>query len=449
MTPADTVRQAECITLFTKLPRPGHSKTRMIPALGPEGAADLQHRMTLRVLSHCQQAAHRRNATVEIALSEMPDPRDPPFGAAQPIRAQGPGDLGQRMATSFAHGRAQGYLRQIIIGGDCPHAGADCLAAALDALHQNEVVLGPAEDGGYYLIGASRPVAAELFQGIAWGTDQVLAQSLARFRAAGLSCQLLDSRHDIDRPADLPAWRGIAKRWPRLDRTRLISVVIPVLNEEANLRRLLPDLCGQEELEVIVADGGSQDGSRRVASEAGARVIESPAGRARQMNAGAHHARGPILFFLHADSHLPANWVAAMRAAICREGRVGGAFRFALDRHDGLRWRMISGLTNLRARLLRLPYGDQGLFCRSEVFHALGGFPEVPVMEDYAFVRQLRREGRMSLLKLPLVSSARNWEHAGFWRVFAIHQCLLIGWHLGISPERLARWRRRALSQSN
>lgn len=439
----------ESITLFTRLPQPGRSKTRMIPALGATAAAELQKRMSLRVITHCQQAARHRDAVFELALSELPEDAQAPFGLALPMHAQGPGDLGERMTASFARGREQGAQRQVIIGGDCPLAGPESITAALEALEEHDVVLGPAEDGGYYLIGASRPLDPAWFRGIDWGTDRVLEQSLERFRAAQLSFHLLARRADVDRPEDLPAWQRIARRWPELDRDSPISIIIPVLDEESRLAELLPDLCGQPGLEVIVADGGSRDRSREIARKSGARVFECPAGRARQMNLGAHHARAPILLFLHADSHLPAGWHEALRAAICPEGHVAGAFRFALDRGDGLRWRLIEFLTNLRARLLKLPYGDQGLFCRREAFHALDGFPDIPVMEDYSLVRELRREGRMVMMDRPLVSSARNWERAGFWRVFAVHQAVLLGWHLGVSPRRLARWRQRALARTS
>ncbi len=436
----------ERISVFSRVPAAGNSKTRLIPALGDEGAARLQHSLSLRVLTHAGIAARRRDSQLELRLEGPRDQAARLFGSTALAVNQGPGELGTRMARCLDQGRRHGVQRHVIVGGDCPHADARILDEALSALASHELVLGPARDGGYYLIGAASAPPAELFRDMPWGGGEVFSKTLDRARASGLSVHVLPERPDIDRPDDLQHWQPISRDWPQLEDKPPISVIIPVLNEAGNLASLLPTLGGEPDVEVLVVDGGSRDDSLRVAESHGVRVLESPPGRAAQLNLGARQARCPLLLFLHADSRPPEGWAGMLRQAMRRSGQAGGAFRFAVDR-TGLRYRLLTTLTNWRSHWLRLPYGDQGLFCRSETFHRLGGFPEMPIMEDYAFVRRLRRAGGFHLLKGSVVSSARNWERAGFWRVFLLHRGLLLAWHLGVDVERLAQWRCRMLGR--
>jgi rSAM/selenodomain-associated transferase 2 len=217
-----------------------------------------------------------------------------------------------------------------------------------------------------------------------------------------------------------------------------VSVIIPALDEESGIAEAVRSVAGGAE--VIVVDGGSRDRTIAVARAAGARVLQSPAGRALQMNAGAAAARGERLLFLHADCRLPVGWAAEVARILDREGALAGAFRLSIER-AGVLLRGVEFLANLRSRWLRMPYGDQALFLRREAFAALGGFPPTPVMEDYALVRLLRRAGRIRLSGLAVSASARRWQRRGVFRTTAAHQAIVVGWHLGIAPHRLARWR--------
>jgi rSAM/selenodomain-associated transferase 2 len=219
-----------------------------------------------------------------------------------------------------------------------------------------------------------------------------------------------------------------------------LSVVIPALDEAAiladTLGALPPGLA-----EVIVADGGSRDATRDIARAHGCRVVESAPGRGTQMNAGAAAAGGDVLLFLHADTRLPEGAVEAVAAALDDPAVVGGAFRLGIDSDDGF-LRLVAGAANLRSRLTGVCYGDQALFARRAAFEAVRGFPPYPVMEDVAFVRALRRRGRVVLLAGRVRTSARRWERENPLYTTLRNTVLVSLFRLGVAPERLARWYR-------
>jgi len=169
-------------------------------------------------------------------------------------------------------------------------------------------------------------------------------------------------------------------------------------------------------------------------------VIEGLRGRAAQMNAGAARASGEHLLFLHADTVPPRGWVPLVRASLDRAEVAAGAFGFSLE-GEFPATRFIERLVDLRCRLFSLPYGDQGLFLRRDLFEALDGFPEQPILEDLALMRRLRRLGEIDVLQERAATSERRWREGGVLRTFLRHQAILLGDRLGVSPERLARLR--------
>ena len=215
-----------------------------------------------------------------------------------------------------------------------------------------------------------------------------------------------------------------------------ISVVVPTRNESATLSATLAPLHEPEVLEVIVVDGRSEDGTAEIARAHADRVLVTAPGRAGQMNAGARDARGEILFFLHADTRVPAGFAAAIVAAC--EWAAGGRFDVELDA-PGLAFRMIERAINLRSRWSGLSTGDQGLFVRRSVFEAVGGYPEQPLLEDLALARSIRQRGPVAALRLHVRTSARRWQRRGtlptvllMWRIRALYA-------LGVSPQRLSQ----------
>ncbi len=419
------------LIIFTRYPVPGRTKTRLIPALGPEGAAELHRRMTEHTLWAARGSGIAKPGCLEVCYSggDLLRMRNW-LGDPWVYRPQSGGDLGERMGHAFRAGFAAGKRRIVLIGSDCPGLSSAHLSLAFLSLRNYDVVLGPSHDGGYYLLGL-RGMAEELFSGIDWGGRQVYAQTLEKAGSAGLLVRELASLPDVDRPQDLDFWH-------RAEHSAL-SVVIPTRNEEVHIGKTLSHLDRGSEGEVIVVDGGSRDRTPEVAEKAGARVMITRPGRGIQMNAGARNARGEILLFLHADTLMPSGYVSLIRAALRDPRVVGGYFRMRFF-PSTLFLRILEKTVDLRTRLFRLPYGDQAYFVRASVFALSGGFAEIPLMEDVEFIKRMRRLGRLVYLPSPVRTSARRFERLGGIQALVRNRLTFWGYKLGVRPERLARW---------
>jgi rSAM/selenodomain-associated transferase 2 len=221
-----------------------------------------------------------------------------------------------------------------------------------------------------------------------------------------------------------------------------ISVIIPTLNEAEHIGATILSLCTDANAEIIVVDGGSTDTTRDLAKANGVTVLDAPRGRARQQNFGATAASGEILFFLHADTRVPPDYAHLIHQALEIPGVSAGAFSLGIAEPDsGLR--AITCIANLRSKWLQLPYGDQGLFLPARLFLDLGGFPEQPIMEDFAFVSKLQNHGRVITLPQTVLTSGRRWQRLGLWRTTYINQLMVFGYYLGVAPVTLARLYRR------
>jgi rSAM/selenodomain-associated transferase 2 len=220
----------------------------------------------------------------------------------------------------------------------------------------------------------------------------------------------------------------------------LISVIVPVRDDSAAAERLLAQIPADPRLEVVVVEAEGGAGVSLRSGRPDVRILRSRAGRGLQMNTGAAAAEGEWLLFLHADSTLPPRWIDVFEQAVGPGDNVcGGWFRFALDDRS---WqaRLIERGVRLRVRLLRLPYGDQGLFVRRGVFDAMGGYCDIPLMEDVEFVRRLLATRPVVELPLALTTSARRWQRDGWLRRSARNVFLIACYYAGVPPERLARW---------
>ena len=221
-----------------------------------------------------------------------------------------------------------------------------------------------------------------------------------------------------------------------------VAIVVPARNEAEVLPATLAELFRDPALplEVVVVDGGSTDDTRELALALGARVLEAPAGRAWQMNAGARATRGDPIVFLHADTRLGAEHIRAMLGALADPGVAFGSFPIRIDRR-GAFYRFTEWSANHRTRLDAAPYGDQAIFCRRRVFEAAGGYPEVEILEDVLLARRLRDEGRYVFLPGPPVrTSARRWEREGKLRTTWRNASTRVLFELGVEPARLRRW---------
>ncbi len=219
-----------------------------------------------------------------------------------------------------------------------------------------------------------------------------------------------------------------------------ISVIIPTLNEgQYVLSAIRSAKQPPRKCEIVVVDGGSTDDTVTVA-RAHALVIKSLRGRAVQMNAGARHSTGDVLLFLHADSCLPPHALANLAQVMADPQIVGGTFMLRFD-HPKWLLRCIAFFSGFKFRYFH--YGDQGIFVRRDIFEQLGGFQEMPIMEDLDFLRRLRRRGRVALIKLPITTSARRFLENGILRHQLHTMVLVILYLLGTKPQALSRLYKR------
>jgi rSAM/selenodomain-associated transferase 2 len=217
-----------------------------------------------------------------------------------------------------------------------------------------------------------------------------------------------------------------------------IGVVVPILNESAILPSCLERLQGLGADAVILVDGGSSDGSEKMLRESGMRWIRAPRGRARQMNTGAAMLDSDILLFLHVDTIMDSSHIESLRLAMADSTYVGGRFDVRLDgSHPVLA--LIGALINLRSRLSRISTGDQAVFVHRRLFEDMGGFADMPLMEDVDFGRRLKRCGRIACLRRRISTSGRRWEQHGIIRSVLLMWWLRLRFWLGTDPEVLAR----------
>lgn len=422
------------IIIFTRFPREGEAKTRLIPRLGELGAMLLHKKMaefTIReAMNTCIPVQiHYAGGTKEEMQTWLNDIlcRDIPNRSI--LIPQGEGDLGERMkhafehtfTSMFQHSQGKTIKKVILMGSDCPDNRTENMFNALNLLDCSPCVIGPSVDGGYYLVGlkaidlqSSQVLYPQLFANITWSTDTVFQETISRIKQYAL----LPTLSDVDYPIDIPT---------------KISVIIPTLNEESNLRKCLELLSTGFNIEVIVVDGASSDDTCKVAEEFGAIVWHTPKdmlGRASQIDIGSRMATGEILLLLHADSSLPPLWDKQVREVMQNKENTLGYFTFAID-EDFWGKNIITWGTNIRANFLRLPYGDQGLFVRAKDFETWE-MEITPILEDVFLVKKARQYGKICCTHTKLYTSGRRWLKHGVIRTLLINQGVLFASYLGM-----------------
>ena len=219
----------------------------------------------------------------------------------------------------------------------------------------------------------------------------------------------------------------------------ILSIIIPVLNEATIIQSILSRLQDDVVIEIIVVDGGSRDNTFELAQAEGVQVILSPQrGRANQMNAGAEVATGDILLFLHADTQLPPDYLNIIKDTLAQPEAIAGAFELAIDGdNQSLRW--VEIMVKLRSRWCSLPYGDQAIFLSRTVFEEMGGFADLPIMEDFELIQRLKKQGRIAIATAAVLTSSRRWQKLGVFKTTLINQLIILGYYLKVPPKQLRR----------
>ncbi len=415
------------IIIFTKYPKLGLVKTRLAKHIGNENARNLHKQMA----EYTVWQAFMANVAVEVRYTNSTKDEMMSWLGDNSTYAEQVGDtLGERMSNAFKDSFAQGYKRIVLVGTDIPNLRTHHLKEALQLLHSNDCVIGKANDGGYYMVGLSRMVD-DIFTDIHWGTDTVFSDTISKLSSYKYS--ILEELNDVDDITDIP---------------QKISVIIPTLNESSNIVNTIQDAYTGFDVEVIVVDGGSSDNTHKLASIKGTKVIYGTSGRAYQMNLGAENATGDILLFLHADSKLPKNWDIYVRSVFNNANVVAGYFKFAITEMFRGR-KLVETLTNWRADKYKLPYGDQAIFVSKHAFQSVGGYQQVPIMEDVYFMKDIVQVGDVKGLNVTLGTSGRRWIKNGLIRTFLYNQLVLILANRGYSHDKLRMFYRGEIGLLN
>jgi len=427
------------VFIFAKPPVPGLVKTRL--AL-PGRAAELARAFLIDTYVTIQDLGW---ASPIVATTGDLDARLRAV-LAPTVWPQGDGDLGARLERVLRRALEHSPAA-IAVGADSPALPIERYEEARAALATSDAVIGPSEDGGFYLLAVKR-CPDGLLADLPWSTAGTFAATVARLRARGLTVATLAPWFDVDHPADLERLRRELAARPEValaTRQALagprLSVVMPVLNEEKRIAAALAAVVRLPGVdEVIVVDGGSTDSTVELAATYPVRVVSARRGRGPQLNAGAAQATGDVVLFLHADTTLPHDTAAHVRSALARPGVVAGAFRTWTIADEARPWfAPLLHLADLRSRTTRFPYGDQAMFVRADVFRRVGGFPDVPLMEDLELSRRLWRHGRIHTCRASVRVSGRRFVARPIVFTTLVNVFPLLH-RAGVSPHTLARF---------
>ena len=304
---------ANHLIVMTRYPEPGRTKTRLIPAIGKENAAFLHQQLIQQTRETVHQLLRKLRCKMEVHYTGCTQEQMETLfeGQATCISQQG-NSLGEKMHAAIKNAFAQGAKKVIVIGTDCPDIEPKTLINAFNRLDESNAVIGPAFDGGYFLIGLNQPNEA-IFNGVEWGTETVLEQTIENGKDCQFKVSQLAPLSDVDYPEDLIVCRRKKINFQietnaTKQMAKKISVIIPTLNEETDIERTLQPLLGNDQLEIIIVDGGSTDQTVNRVESLGVKVIKTNPGRGKQLNAGAAIATAETLLFLHADTTLPKNF---------------------------------------------------------------------------------------------------------------------------------------------
>lgn len=407
-----SMKHRRAIIVFTRVPVPGQTKTRLMPYFTPKQCERLHSCMLQDTKGECEKVE------ADVFICYTPEDKEGKirkiFGKRVhyfPQRGEG---LGVRMHVAIEEVLKRGYTSCILFGTDIPELHSTDMDNAFRVLETKDIVFGPTKDGGYYLVGMKAP-HKEVFEKQSYGHDSVMENTLAGLKEAGLKVGFVHTLSDVDRKEDVVAFRQKMRKNPKLQntetgkylmRTAKISIIIPIYNEETTIVAMKRQMEGlKDKCEVIFVDGGSTDRTLELLGDTFT-VYHSDKGKAAQMNVGAKNSHGDILCFLHCDSEIPVTLVPEIRYVM--KDHQAGCFGIAFHSKNFFMWtcRVIS---NHRIKDRKVMFGDQGIFVTRELFFEVGMFAELPILEDYQFSLTLKEKGiRLGMARHRIYTSDRR-----------------------------------------
>lgn len=406
------MKQKKAIIVFTRIPVPGKTKTRLMPYLNGNQCARL-HTCFLRDI---QEACEKTKADIFICHTSEGDvgKLKKIFGLKVAYFPQVGEGLGQRMYHALQKVLGYGYESCVLIGSDIPEINDTILKDSFQILKKKDVVFGPTKDGGYYLVGMKKP-RKEVFENQTYGHGSVLENTVRSLLEKGIRVGYGKQLQDIDTKEDICDFRQRMRKEKKLQRTYTgkfllktssISIIVPIYNEEKTIIELQKQLKPlQNNCEILFVDGGSSDRTLELIEDS-FQVLHSKKGRANQMNMGAKESKGDILFFLHCDSELPKNPLEQIRQ-VMKDYRVG-CFGIAFHSRNFFMF-TCQVISNHRVKDRKVMFGDQGIFIERELFFEMGMFPHLSIMEDYQFSLTLKkRKEKLGMTRSRIYTSDRR-----------------------------------------
>lgn len=406
------MKHKRAVIVFTRVPVPGKTKTRLMPYFTPKQCEQIHICLLRDMKRECEQAA------ADIFVCYTPEDKEKKirkiFGKEAKYFPQRGEDLGVRMYVAIEDVLKMGYDSCILFGTDIPELHSTDMENAFRVLETKDIVFGPTEDGGYYLVGMNAP-HKEVFEKQSYGHASVMENTLAGLKEAGLQVGFIRELSDIDRKEDVIAFRQKMRENSKLQKTQTgkylmrttkISIIIPIYNEETTILAMKRQMEGlKDKCEVIFVDGGSTDRTLELLGDTFP-VYHSDKGKAAQMNVGAKNSHGDILCFLHCDSEIPVTLVPEIRYVM--KDHQAGCFGIAFHSKNFFMWtcRVIS---NHRIKDRKVMFGDQGIFVTRELFFEAGMFAELPILEDYQFSLTLKEKDiRLGMARHRIYTSDRR-----------------------------------------
>ncbi len=430
--PRSKARKA--LIIFMRYPEPGRVKTRLSAGIGAQEASRTYEKLARTTLGVASDFAERQE---DVSLFLFYDP--PEKSTEMKERFPGPwhfipqrGEhLGVRMGNAIEQTMARGFSQVVLVGSDIAHPSSRDYSRAFSILERGLVPLGPAQDGGFYLIGLNRYCHAP-FAPRTWGQGTVFRRTRQLLQSCGFLTEDLPTRTDVDREDDLESLRD-----DFLHKTQL-SVVIPTVGDPAEIKRRITGM--QKQLwpgdEIVIASAEGTFPCTKEEDLEPVRCVKGPMGRGRQLNRGAGASRNNLLLFLHDDSLPPPQFPYLVRRTLQDEEVSLGCFSLEFT-PSSPSLALIARWANVRSAFLKMPYGDQGLFCRRETFERVSGFRKPFIFEDVDFVRSCRSHGRLEVLNHPMLSSSRRYLKKGVLKASLHNHFMVFLYFLGVENRRL------------